>query len=902
MDSSTAAAIAAVAIAVLAFVVAFAQVLHQYFVTGSLLRLCDSTVYGSLPGRGRRIWQANQFRFRVVYTLPQLRLERGFWEVDYHDGAELHEYPALNEWLEWKRPPPGLICAVYASVNKNMRRALRPMSWILRTTIRKTRRLVHRLMQTSVAQELLGRSSNLSHHRAYTEYHAFLSSLRQSIHSRMAKFMAPYVSSESRSGLASGIIPESQIDLFEPTGRRSGEASWASFTRAVQYSSRTSLRFEVAEGDADRCPSDLSNVPMHVSLRDVVVLGLMMGMRISSTHTDIEMGDFSMVGNAGYITCSKHPILGSILHFTPSNLDAMFGFLGGSPRIEKLWVLRLKGCVPIAGRAYDDRERDYLIELNQSGGLRMVMWREHNDAKGYNEGNTYPKKPNPRRGSVSSFVNLPASPSSIDSRNSKKLSNHTVDTSQEARLDIALRRASIPVHQPYVAAETEAKDGKPEDRSSMKRSPSPTTDEDRDALPESLMITPDFDPDSHIPRRHESGLAQDGDDASRALHSPSHASKERMELTRIETAKRSQPNVAQPDEQSVKNERSQFLPRTPPYKTTTFPSDPTQNRTASSEDYDERGKPGNAHQTSDHETTAPPGNPQGPTPPLPQRPPSSIEARQDAEYDESLRERIHEQRIQKQGIIGWRWLSQMDIIPGYWATPWLSYNPEQNMRFSRGAISAVLEALSGHLNTRNLQFVSEEHELRDFLQWASAGQSTWPIYAINARGGVVVQAHYAKVEFSGFTSSMAAVKLLHNYQWQTEEYTRLRSEVEVYKTAELMMLDSWLSICGRQPEIVNGKSSLLHDMPSLLQSLDSEFDLAFAELDRTASEGGLQHIQQVARSLVETLALKALSQAEQLFTLVAMLRTAKVEACVCTGPSTWKIDGILERDTRVWLV
>lgn len=903
MDSSTAAAIAAVAIAVLAFVVAFAQVLHQYFVTGSLLRLCDSTVYGSLPGRGRRIWQANQFRFRVVYTLPQLRLERGFWEVDYHDGAELHEYPALNEWLEWKRPPPGLICAVYASVNKNMRRALRPMSWILRTTIRKTRRLVHRLMQTSVAQELLGRSSNLSHHRAYTEYHAFLSSLRQSIHSRMAKFMAPYVSSESRSGLASGIIPESQIDLFEPTGRRSGEASWASFTRAVQYSSRTSLRFEVAEGDADRYPSDISNVPMHVSLRDVVVLGLMMGMRISSTYTNIERGDFSMVGSAGYITCSKHQILGSILHFTPSNLDAMFGFPGGSPRIGKLWVLRLKGYVPIAGRAYDDRERDYLIELNQSGGLRMVMRREHNDAKGYNEGNTYPKKPNPRRVSVSSFVNLPASPSSIDSRNSNKVGNHTVDTGQEAGLDIALRRASIPVHQPYVAAETEAKDGKPEDRSSMKRSPSPTTDEDRDALPESLMITPDLDPDSHRPRRHESGLAHDGGDASRALHSPRHASKERMELTRIETAKRSQLNVAQPDERSVKNERSQFLPTTPPYKSITFPSDPIQNRTASSEDYDERGKPGNAHQTSDHETTASPGNSQGTPPPLPQRPPQSQEARPEDEILESpVYERTRERRFQVGGYVGWRWLSQMDIIPGYWATPWLSENPEQNVRVPRGAISAVLEALSGHLNTRNLQFVSEEHELRDFLQWASAGQSTWPIYAMNARGGVVVQAHYAKVEFSGFTSSMAAVKLLYNYQWQTEEYTRLRSEVEVYKTAELMMLDSWLSICGQQPEILDGKSSLLHGMPSLLQSLYFKFVDAFAELDRTASEGGLQHIQQVALSLVETLALKALSQAEQLFTLVAMLRTAKVEACVSTGPSTWKIDGIFERDTRVWLV
>ena len=209
MDSSTAAAIAAVAIAVLAFVVALAQVLQQYFVTGSLLRLCDSTVYGSLPGRGRRIWQTNQFRFRVVYTLPQLRLERGFWDVDYHDGVELHEYPVLSEWSDWKRPPPGLITAVYASVKKNTLRAQLPMGRILRKTIRKSRRLFHRFMQTSVAQSSFGRIPNSLHHRGYTIFQALLSSLRQSIHGNMAKSRTPSVSSEIRPGLARGINPDS---------------------------------------------------------------------------------------------------------------------------------------------------------------------------------------------------------------------------------------------------------------------------------------------------------------------------------------------------------------------------------------------------------------------------------------------------------------------------------------------------------------------------------------------------------------------------------------------------------------------------------------------------------------------------------------------------------------------
>ena len=944
MDSSTAAAIAAVAIAVLAFVVALAQVLQQYFVTGSLLRLCDSTVYGSLPGRGRRIWQTNQFRFRFVYTLPQLRLERGFWGVDYNDGVELHEYPVLSEWSDWKRPPPGLITAVYASVNKDTRRALRPMGWILRTTIRKLRRLFHRFMQTSVAQKSLGRFTHSLQRRDYTKYYAFLSFLRQSVHSKIAKLRTPRVIG----------IPESQIDLFQPTGRRSGEASWASFTRAVQDSSWKSLRFEVAEGDADRCPSDLPNVPMHVSLRDMVVLGLMLGMRINIPLIDIEVGHFSMVGSVGYITCSKHPILGSILHFTSSNMNATFGF-GGSQRIMNLWVLRLRGYVPIAGRAYDARERRYLRAWDEPHTLATTVEK-------YNKGNVYSKQPQPKQASVSSFVNLPASSRSTPSHNPKKTGSHNVDMSQEAGRDPALGRALI-LYQQDLAREIEAGVEKPDDRTSMKFFP-PTADEARGQLPGSQRISYDSDPDDRSPtrrspslaliadedrnslsgsqmmkyyshlddrssgrgsqsrfviadderdttydsdanspklRRYESRPMHTGDEPSRARHSPSHASIERMNLMRNETAKRSQSNVEQPDEESIKKECSQSIPDTPPQKTTTCPPGPTQNRRATIENDGEPEKPGNAHQSSDYGRTAPPGDAQGPRP-LPKREPQSQEGRQRSESPETFFETPHGRLHNYADVITWIWFSQMDIIPGYWATPWSWYDPDLFIRHFRGTISVVLEALSGYLDTRNLQFVSEEQELEDFLKWASLGESTWPIYAINARGGVVVQAHYTKVEFSNFASSMAAVKLLYDHRWQTTEYTLPGSALEEYKTAELMMLDSWLSICGREPEIGNGGASLVHTMPSMLASLHDVFYDAFLRIDRTTSEGGLQQIQEVVRDLIEFLVRKRLSEAERLFTLVAMLRTAKVAVCVSTGPSTSQIKSILKSDARVWLV
>ncbi|KAL9620318.1 MAG: hypothetical protein Q9160_005117 [Pyrenula sp. 1 TL-2023] len=55
MDSETAAAIAALIVAILAMTVALAQAIQQYFVTGQLIRMCDSVVYGKMPGQGRRI-------------------------------------------------------------------------------------------------------------------------------------------------------------------------------------------------------------------------------------------------------------------------------------------------------------------------------------------------------------------------------------------------------------------------------------------------------------------------------------------------------------------------------------------------------------------------------------------------------------------------------------------------------------------------------------------------------------------------------------------------------------------------------------------------------------------------------------------------------------------------------
>lgn len=112
MDATTAAAVAALVVSVLAMTIATAQVLQQYLNTGQLIRICDSVVYGKMPGQGRRVWQYSQFRFRVVYSVPQVCLRPSLWKaslpqyVSYERG--LLPLPDLRHKANLGAPLPGL--------------------------------------------------------------------------------------------------------------------------------------------------------------------------------------------------------------------------------------------------------------------------------------------------------------------------------------------------------------------------------------------------------------------------------------------------------------------------------------------------------------------------------------------------------------------------------------------------------------------------------------------------------------------------------------------------------------------------------------------------------------------------------------------------------------------------
>lgn len=200
MDSGTIAAVAALSVVVITLVVAFAQVVQQYIGTAGLMRKCDSTVYGPLPGRGRRVWIWRQLRYKVLYSSPHISLTAELW-------PEIFQSSRLGS------------------------------------------EGIHNLYST-------------------------------------LEYSMPAISEP------------------EP-----GQASWVAFYRIIERSCYHDLWYKLVTGDADLCPSDLPVIPVEVSLRDIIVVALMNGMRV--TYASLYPAKvISMLGPPGSISCAEHPILG----------------------------------------------------------------------------------------------------------------------------------------------------------------------------------------------------------------------------------------------------------------------------------------------------------------------------------------------------------------------------------------------------------------------------------------------------------------------------------------------------------------------------------------------------------------------------------------------------------------
>lgn len=266
------------------------------------------------------------------------------------------------------------------------------------------------------------------------------------------------------------------------------------------------------------------------------------------------------------------------------------------------------------------------------------------------------------------------------------------------------------------------------------------------------------------------------------------------------------------------------------------------------------------------------------------------------------------------GNINWFWLSQTDILPGFWATPWRSFE-KLNHRICSGAKNVLVEAILSVAGPAGLIYSKYppapesymSHNLRGTVEWLNAGRSTHPAYAYNGRSGIVCGGVFTSFFMPEpiFPAAIPAVELLHTSpaaEHAESLSTKAQRDVE-RRLIELMRLDAWLSIVGRTSEIRDGPSALLVQAPALVQALmSSGLELYLLNADESSLEGGAQLNKDTAQILLDNLEDNELTRAEALYMLVAVLRTIKVGECVLTGPDTALLADILEKDVQVSLV
>ncbi|KAI0098151.1 hypothetical protein GGR51DRAFT_538882 [Nemania sp. FL0031] len=382
LDAATASAVAALVVAIIALFVAIAQATQQYLITGQLIRLCDSVVYGPMPGQGRRVWQFSQFRFRVIYSVPQISLATHLWpsgglHMKSHAIGEL-DLPTLADADRQDEAisdyDSGSVVLLIGSRFRVWRRVL---GWFGRGGNRQQ-------SGSDDSDDLSGRESSIVPAKKWFELPISMpAGLRR-------RRPSPNPSSTSGS-YQSSVADGNKVRLYGPFGRKRnvkrassstdsarsvsrlasspvGEASWVSFCRAIEITCKYSVRIDLVEYDADRCPSDLITVPMQVSMRDVVVMALMAGMELTSASFPNK--SISMQGAVGTLTSSNHPILGPILHFTPRNVENSLPTIFGDRiedvygKISGFWIARTWDTCSVAGSFYNSNRRRTVRRLD----------------------------------------------------------------------------------------------------------------------------------------------------------------------------------------------------------------------------------------------------------------------------------------------------------------------------------------------------------------------------------------------------------------------------------------------------------------------------------------------------------------------------------------------------------
>jgi hypothetical protein len=918
METADVAAIAALVVAVVALITALAQALQQYFITGQLIRMCDSVVFGPLPGQGRRIWQFSQFRFRVLYSIPQISLRADLWPSNgsYHVQSYAVGRHPLPHLAGDDGPGPAAMTTATASDGKSE-------EWVLRRRRRP--------------------------------------------------------------------------DFQEADNNFVGEASWASFCRAIEVPCGASVRLDHVQYDADRCPADLVSAPMQVSMRDIIVMALMSGMEITSASFDEK--SVSMQGAAGTLTSSKHAVLGTILHFTPrityERHVFAFGFHMTAERgfISSFWLARTWGVCCVARRYFnwslrrttrrlDDRwirdqddaaPRFFMDESEEeehiSSRRKTKRWargivptepteKSKRKKRGFTRGDDQGKEviripraiPDPRPQDGEWDITVPRRlPVIVISSGKGRDPNglgpgkhrHAPPTAKVTKPRTeAVVQEDIQFPKPSRRATVEdasdhggeshdnhytviREDENSRQTSTDTKTGAPYEGLSNSPLPHAKVVTVDR---TSIDSSGGAGEAGADDYEQESTYSNLEDDAELLERVQqaraLQAARAERLAQIQRDKDLVEDSMKRGAITSPydeavghktPLLLTYYPAN---GDNSAGDTQEERGKDDDKEEQDNDQPTK-----------------EEEDARQrelERAREREARERERDERNKARNrattlhYVDIYWFSQMDVMRGYWATSW--HNPDRTPIYSSltGCVTVVLEALLGFMGSEYIVYTGGDFDVsysfRETAVWMcepysipdwkgghaerreSSYNHTYPAYAHNARGGVIARGQYTGCRIASFPGRVIPVlELAHSYDWQVDSSSRKQTFIEE-QNVELMRLDSWLSYVGRLDEISDGPHQLLRQTPALLHLLMQEFQIDFQNIDLSAKEGGLQDIQGLAANLMDFLTDEELTEAEQLYVLVALLRTAKVGQCVLGGSDTEPLDDILRLDVQAHLV
>ncbi|KAF1815781.1 hypothetical protein P152DRAFT_446800 [Eremomyces bilateralis CBS 781.70] len=842
MDAQTSTAIAAIVIASLAFFIALAQVLQQYFQTGHSIRLCDSVVYGPLPGKGKRVWQRDQWRFRVIYSIPQICLDPSIWPSEapsYAVGEHKLELIAENT-KEEKQPDP--------------------------------LELEDSLVAIPVRHEWFSTTSSRS-------------------------LTVPKAS-------ATPALKD----------MNAGEASWASFIRATESGCGDSVRYDVVTADADRVPSDLNTVPMLVSMREIIIMGLMAEMEVTKFSFSTRL--LAMQGTIGSISSSHHPTLGLVLHFAPRPLRngkhqrerALTPSLWRG-YVSRWWLVRTWDSVAVAGKHYDSHRRRTSRKLDKRwrrDNLRNAEYVIHHPS--HSDDLIWHR---PGKEPDTAFVQQ----NDLDPKPVHKSTPSIIEEMKEA----AWEETSYSIHAEATVRRHEH-DG-------VWTFYLPKKAKDKIAPRKSIRATALSNEENTANEERE----QQGKNTAREWtqykaplngHRPSEAD--------ILGPKVSQGNLSEKVQEIYEPEPIQKLGRRATVE------DATDQGEGDGEEADNTGL---SHYTHFQIPAATDRSDTGGLVTDQRR--SAAEARQaarDEAYhrqnpDKTIASKIYERDEKRQKVrekalkrelqrrrrnrereadIGLQdvcpfWWSQIDTIDGPWATPWKKNLGVPTEDALVGGIMVVLEALLGFLDEDSLVYVypyswqgaAFQHAV-NFLTVEK--RSSWPPYAINGQRGVIADGVLEGSLVSAFANPVPVLELLWSYEWQIADIYLWDHPLRLLN-AEIVRIDAWLSYVGRLPEIIDGKGQLLDNVPALVQLLSEEFEQDFITLDQSAEGDGYQDIQSLVGNVLDFfIEDENLSEPEQLYLLVALLRTYKVCQCIQMGEDTKPLEEVILRDIQAYMV